>query len=345
MVFQKEVVIPGQKWNLGILSNSAINDYAGPDYYHWDNGSNGFSNYDSNGDQANIYTFMKNANGLNIAMTNGPTANDYLGFGTNYQTTGDDTVVGYDYLTAFPTSLVTSGATETQQLTTVGLNRLKAIATANKSPILYNYLRSQDFIDAQGEFTGKWTVTTFDDVCSKFDEGVRTNLKFETASNYYKVLHPLAFKASIFEPNNLTAKGVEYYSKGNWYIPSKEELELLIWYRIRSTATATSSKPESYWNDPVTDGGTAPYNIFSGKSIDFDSFLSGTMLASNVSTSNKNFVYGEVQYYTGTYVTAYGWFYNYSDTSGGWDTYHQNCRRDVKYSIAPCCTITVTKQS
>ena len=345
MVFQKEVVTPGKKWNLGILSNSAINDYAGPDYYHWDNGSNGFSNYDTNGDQDNIYTFMKNANGLNISMPNGPTANDYLGFNTNYQTTGDDTVVGYDYLTAFPTSLVTSGAVETQQLTTVGLNRLKTIAATNKSPILYNYLRSQEFIDAQGEFTGKWTVTTFDEVCSKFDEGVRTNLKFETASNYYKVLHPLAFKASIFEPNNLTAKGVEYYAKGNWYIPSKEELELLIWYRIRSTATATSTKPESYWNDPVTDGGTAPYNIFSGKSIDFDAFLSGTMLASNVSTSNKNFVYGEVQYYTGTYVTVYGWFYNYSDTSGGWDTYHQNCRRDVKYSIAPCCTITVTKQS
>jgi hypothetical protein len=50
MIFQKEVVIPGQKWNLGILSNSAINDYAGPDYYHWNNGSNGFSNYDTNGD-------------------------------------------------------------------------------------------------------------------------------------------------------------------------------------------------------------------------------------------------------------------------------------------------------
>lgn len=345
IVFQKEVVTPGQKWNLGILSNSAINDYAGPDYYHWDNGSNGFSNYDTNGDQDNIYTFMKNVNGLNISMPNGPTANDYLGFKTNYQTTGDDTVVGYDYLTTFPTSLVTSGAVETQQLTTVGLNRLKTIAATNKSPILYNYLRSQDFIDAQGEFTGKWTVATFDEVCSKFDEGVRTNLKFETASNYYKVLHPLAFKASIFEPNNLTAKGAEYYAKGNWYIPSKEELELLIWYRIRSTATATSAKPESYWNDPVTDGGTAPYNIFSGKSIDFDSFLSGTMLASNVSTSNKNFIYGEIQYYTGTYVTVYGWFYNYSDTSSGWDTYHQNCRRDVKYSIAPCCTITVTKQS
>lgn len=85
---------------------------------------------------------MKNANGLNISMPNGPTANDYLGFNTNYQTTGDDTVVGYDYLTAFPTSLVTSGAVETQQLTTVGLNRLKTIAATNKSPILYNYLRS-----------------------------------------------------------------------------------------------------------------------------------------------------------------------------------------------------------
>jgi hypothetical protein len=99
-------------------------------------------------------------------------------------------------------------------------------------------MKDQGFLDSQGDFTNTWSAESFDNICSKFDEGVRSNLGFTTASNYYKVLHPLAFKTSIFAPDNLSGKGVEYYSKGKWYIPSKEELSLLIWYRIRSTATS-----------------------------------------------------------------------------------------------------------
>jgi hypothetical protein len=67
------------------------------------------------------------------------------------------------------------------------------------------------------------------------------------------------------------------------------------------------------------------------------------MLASNVSTSNKNFVYGEITYYSSSPITKYGWFYNYAENWSG--DYNSKCRRDVKYSIAPCCTITVTKSN
>lgn len=338
LVFQKEVITAGQKWKLGILSNKSINDYAGPDYYYWDVSASDFSNYDTNGDQENIYTFMTNSSGLNISMPNGPTANDYLGVSTAYQTTGDDTVVKYDYLTAAPTSLVTSGKTDTEQLVTVGLNRIKTVS--GKSTILSNYLKDQGFIDSQGEFTGTWDPDTFEEVCAKFDEGVRSNLGFTTASNYYKVIHPLAFKTAIFEPENLSNSGVNYYSKGNWYMPSKEELELLIWYRIRSTATATTTSTESYWDSVEYSKGSS---IFSDKSSYFESFLGGKMIASNISTSNKNFAYGELTYYTGSYITKYGWFYNYIADAYYSDQFHSDCRRDVKYSIAPCCNITVTK--
>ena len=50
LVFQKEVITAGQKWKLGILSNKSINDYAGPDYYHWNVGIKDFATSDSNGD-------------------------------------------------------------------------------------------------------------------------------------------------------------------------------------------------------------------------------------------------------------------------------------------------------
>ena len=341
MIIQKEVITPGQKWNLGILSNKAITEYAGPDYYYWDNGVHDFSNYDSNGDQENIYTFMTNSAGLGINMGTDPTAAAYLGLSSDYYTNPDDTVVKYDYLSALPTSIVTSGQYETNALTTVGINRLKTVA--NKSYILSEYLKNKGFMDSQGEFTNSWSYADFDDICKKFDEGVRSNLGFNTASNYYKVLHPLAFKTSIFEPENLSGSGIEYYKKGSWHIPSIDELELLIWYRIRSTTTSTTSNTESYWNSEAYSKGDS---IFSDTNTYFDSFLSGDMIASNISSTNKNFVYGEITYQSGSSVTKYGWFCNYYGNDWYYSSdHHVDCKRDAKYSIAPCCNITVTKQS
>ena len=344
LVFQKETISTGVQWKLGILSNTALNDYSGPDLYYkviTDGNSWAWSQNDI--DQANIHTFMThNTNGLGINMPNGPETDAYLGFGSEGQTSGDATIVDYNYLTSSPTTLVSSGYEDTHRLSEVGINRLKTIV--NKSVTLRNYLINNGFLNDQGEFTNTWNAKTFDEICNKFDESVRNELNFNTSANYYKVLHPLALKTSIFEPENLTNKGVEYYSKGNWYIPSTNELELLIWYRIRSTATTTSANTQSYWDNTEYSKGDS---IFSDKSVYFDSFLSQstTMLASEVSPSNKNFIYGETTYYSSSTITKYGWFYNYIDGYWGNGDYHQSCRRDIKYSIAPCCTITVTKQN
>jgi hypothetical protein len=148
-----------------------------------------------------------------------------------------------------------------------------------------------------------------DTIYTKFDESVRNDLRFNTSSNYYKVLHPLAIKAYLFEPNGLIEKGVDLYKKGTWYIPSTDELELLIWYRIQSTTVSETSGSDSYWNSNDYSNGAS---IFSDKSNYFASFLESTMLASDVSTSNKNFVYGKLNYWSGgSEITKYGWFYNY----------------------------------
>lgn len=339
LVFQKEVVTEGLKWNLGILSNRSINDYAGPDYYYWNDSTSGFS--DGGEDQSNIYTFMTNSLGLNITMDS-PQAAYYLGFSDDYTSSHDNTIK-YDYLTQSPTTLVTSGFEDTNNLATVGKNRLKTIS--ERSATFKKYLKDQGFMDSQGEFTDTWNSNVFDDICNKFNESVRYDLSFNTSSDYYKVLHPLAFKASIFEPDNLSENGSEYYKKGSWYIPSVEELELLIWYRIRSTATSTTSSTEAYWNSEEYTKGDS---IFSDKSIYFESFLGGSMLASNVNGNNKNFIYNEKSYwYNNAYTTIYKWFYAYQISTWyeGSSSYHNSCRRDFKYSIAPCCTITVTKQS
>jgi hypothetical protein len=69
------------------------------------------------------------------------------------------------------------------------------------------------------------------------------------------------------------------------------------------------------------------------------------MVAANVSGLNRNFAYGEITYFNGTTnTTKYGWFNDYTSSYHYYSgEYHEDCRRDVKYSIAPCCTITVTK--
>jgi hypothetical protein len=83
---------------LGILSNKAINDYAGPDYYHWDVNSGRFSDSDTNKDQSNIYAFMTYAAGLAIPMSS-PTADSYLGLSSAHQTAPDETVLVYNSFT------------------------------------------------------------------------------------------------------------------------------------------------------------------------------------------------------------------------------------------------------
>ena len=339
LVFQKETVVPGEQWKLGILSNQAVYDYAGPDYYHWNIEGNQFSSQDYGGDQSKIYNFMTSSYGLNISMA-APNTDSYLGFSSAGQTISDDTIVDKNYLDSSPTSLVTSGEDDTHRLMAVGLSRLQTIAA--KSPSLLSHLRSSGFIDAQGTITNEWTHKDMDAVYKKFNDGVRNELNFTGTSDYYKVLHPLAIKVGLFTPDNLSGKGINYYSK-NWYIPSKEEIELLVWYRIKSTITATTENTQANWNSTNYIG----QSLFSDKYVHFNSFLSGPMFASNVSTSNKNFVYGEVLYYSGSNtLTSYGWFYNYTAEYNYWSNqYHQDCRRDVKYSVTPCCSIVVTKES
>ena len=342
VVFQKEVIRDGQEWKLGILSNKAITDYAGPDYYHWDINAQAFSNSDSNREQTNIYTFLTNVNGLGVSMPDGPNVEGYLGFGSEYTTASDNTIVDYNYLSENPTKLTTSGLEETERLANSGFNRLKAVAT--KSPSFKSYLQTQEILNSQGEFTDKLSKELIEDVYNQFDECVRKDLAFTSTANYYKVLHPLALRAVTYVPDKLSGLGIDLYKKGTWYIPSKDEIELLVWYRIRSTSTATTANTPANWDSEDYNVGNS---IFSDKSAHFNSVLSGTLVASSISSNNKNFIYGELGHYaTGTYVTSYGWFNTYIPNQGSWSsTVHLDCRRDMKYSIPLCCTINVTKQN
>lgn len=346
LVFQKEVVTTGQKWKLGILSSGAVNDYAGPDFYNWQSYSdyNQWYYIDTNTisqKQSYVFNFMSNEQGLDIDMQS-PTSIGYLGFEGEANTDISSNVVNYNTYTSYPTKLVTSGYNSTQKLVSVGVNRLTSMI--EKSPYLYNYLQDKGLLNTQGNFSETWTIEAFDDMRTRFNDGVKS-CGFEEQADYYQTLNPLALKVSLFEPSNLSNVGIEYYSKGNWYIPSIPELELLIWYRIRSTTIATTSNPERYWDSTDYSKGAS---IFSDKSSYFTSFLeqatSGQKcyLAAEVAATGKNIIYGRNTYSTSNYIC--GWFSNYNYYYY-YTTHHTGCRRDQMYSVAPCCVITVTKNS
>lgn len=337
LVFQKQVINTGQKWKLGILSNQTITDFAGPDYYSYTSDNKSFNDED----QMNIYSFMTNPLGLGISVLDSPDHLEYVGT-SNVFAQVPSTVVNYSTRTDYPTALVSNGKDITNAVATAGLNRLKTILSKDNAVGLLDYMQEKGFVNHQKELTLTWTESDMDEVFEMFNTTVRNGLLFQTSSEYHKTLHPLYIKATLFEPDGLEKSGVNYYSKGSWYIPSVDEIELLVWYRIRSTATATTSKTEAYWNSTEYSKGDS---IFSDKSAHFESFLNSKLIAAPISTNNKNLVYGSITYYSSQYTTAYGWFGAYIPNDV-WASYsNKDCRRDIQYSITPCCVITVEKPS
>ena len=350
LVFQKEVIEEGNSWQLGILSRDLVNDYAGPDYYDWNDTNQSFGATSS---QAHIYNFMTSTKGLNMSM-NSPTTQAYMGIAIDelgdleYPNDDENASIDYNYRSSLPTTLVNSGKDVTDRIANVGLSRLKSIVTkAGTSSSLYKYLKSKGFIDNQGDFTETLKHSDLDGIFTEVNKAI--NSWGFNVSDYHMITHPLALKASTYVPNNLTGKGIDYYSKGSWYIPSMSEINLLVWYRIQSTTTSTTTNSASYWNSDAFKNGNSNAAIFSNKSNEFIDYLTNvTLIASQVSTNNKNVLYGEKRYYdSSTNVTKYGWFEDYySGYSYSYDgTIHNDCKRDIKYSIAPCCTITVTKEN
>lgn len=338
LVFQKETITEGLSWKLGVLSNKSITNYAGPDYYHYNTSINDFA--DGGAEQRSIYNFMRHELGLGLINMNAPTPDIYLG--VNNTSTQPTTIVDYNLYSREPSQLVANGKTSTLDLYEVGLSRLNTII--NKSSGLKQTLQLKGLLDDQGQLTKNLNHVNFNELCSQFNTSVSQELNFGGMIDYHKVLHPLHFQATLFEPSNLQGSGLNYYSKGNWYIPSRQEIELLVWYRIKSTTTSTLSNSPSYWNSTEYSKGNS---IFSDKYEYFSEFLTSTLLSAQPSVNNKNVIYGEHRYYdTGGTATVYGWFISFDPTYAYYTkNCHEDCRRDMLYTITPCCTITVNKQN
>lgn len=332
MIFQVEESVAGAEWKVVIVGTESITGCFGADFYCYSTASQGWSSSGNSVEQQSIYNFMVNSAGLEISMT-APAVEGYLGTSVDsYEyTTGG---VGYDY--TVPSTLVESGLSYTTTFAEIGMDRLSTYI--GNSTSFKSTLASKEYYK-NNKVQNLNTIADVTEICKLFNESVVQN--FPTGVDYSKTLNPIYIMASVYEPANLEGTfATTNYAKGNWYIPSIAELELLIYYRIRSTAKSTDVDLKSYWDSTNYSNGDS---IFSSTSSEFKAFLNSNMIAAQASINNKNYAYGQTSDGWQS-VINYGWYYNYPfiDYAYG-SNYLDTCKRDITYTVTPCCRVTVTK--
>ena len=330
LVYQVEETIPSTEWKLCILGTESITGYFGADFYGYDAANSVWS--ESQSGQEAIFNFMTSSAGLELTMSR-PDSAQYLGVSTSTYEYDTD---GIDRNYEVPTTLVESGLNYTQALAQVGYDRLTSYITRNAS---FKTIMQQNKYYSNNSLQNINTQEDITKICELFNTQVLNS--FPPGSDYSKVLNTIYLKSLLYEPKNLQGQfATTNYSRGNWYIPSIKELELLIYYRILSTTSATDTNIKSYWNSVEYTRGSS---IFSTTSNDFKAFLENSdMIAAQAGIDNKNYAYGKI---TRNYTTpVYGWFNTYPYIEYDYGNYLDKCKRDIQRIITPCCQVTVTKK-
>ena len=340
MIGHVEETVSGSEWKLFILGNKTISGAFGADFYCYNTASDGWhKTHASSVEQQCIYGFMTSGAGLALSMTK-PDSSVYLGSVPSVAYKYDDDGIDRNY--KVPSTMVDSGLPYTETYANVGWNRLKSYINNNSS--FKATLQGKKYY-SNNNLQNVNTIADVDEICKLYNESITKN--FPTGADYSKTLNPIYLKALLYEPENLEGSfALANYSKGNWYIPSIEELEVLIYYRIMSTTKATDINIKSYWKSTEYSNGNS---IFSPTKVntEFNGFLNSDMVVAQASVENKNYAYGEATY-GWPQQTVYGWFleYPYVDNADGYSRgYITTCMRDVVRTVAPCCQVTVTKTS
>ena len=329
LVYQVEESIPNREWKLCILSTTSVSGCFGADFYGYNTTYSTWS--ESYTEQQSIFNFMTASSGLGLSMSK-PTSATYLQVSTpNYEYDID----GIDREYVLPDKIVDSGKSYTVAFAGVGQERL--ITYINKNQTFKTAMQGSKYY-SNNKLQNLNTTKDIDEVCKLFNEAAL--LEFYPGADYSKVLNPVYLKALAFEPSNLSGEfAVNSYSKGNWYIPSIKELELLIYYRILSTTKENDINIKSYWNSTEYSRG---FSIFSATSDDFAAFLNSDMIAAQASASNKNYAYGRVlKNYS---LPVYGWQSTYPYIEYSTYDYLETCKRDIQRNVALCCQVTVIKK-
>lgn len=172
------------------------------------------------------------------------------------------------------------------------------------------------------------------------------------------LLFPYFYETYLYEPTvTEEEKNTEafntYFSKGNWYIPSYQELATLIYYRGYSAAGENFSTGDiplkSNISDSITKGsGDLKNPIFSiayknaGNYMPsaWNTLADSNNLCTNVTSDGHNYTYQEITYWSGSAnYHSYQWISGtFTENNGGYDVGGAQIRgwRLYKHKPLPC---------
>lgn len=172
------------------------------------------------------------------------------------------------------------------------------------------------------------------------------------------LLFPYFYETYLYEPTvTEEEKNTEafntYFSKGNWYIPSYQELATLIYYRGYSAAGENFSTGDiplkSNISDSITKGsGDLKNPIFSiayknaGNYMPsaWNTLADSNNLCTNVTSDGHNYTYQEITYWSGSSnYHSYQWISGtFTENNGGYDVSGAQIRgwRLYKHKPLPC---------
>lgn len=362
MVFAKKVNgSDTSKLDLLVLGTDTVNGMCGPDWYTYNN--NIFQIDKTNGlNQKRVYELLTNLFYPN-SSTDGPPLSEegnYAGpyMGAEPISVPADTVTFETNTSTYPSRLGKNNtyiykAIADQHLTTLAQNDTKDFFVFMKNT--NNYMNgAYEVLDL--------TIEDFSNICDYFNNRLSTYAPSGSAaqgsltnSSYAQLLYPAFYNACLYSPTVTSEESLHAgYSKGNWYVPSVDEIRILIAHRIKSTTSSSNANQSaSDWDSKEYKGSGIFTDSNKGKFAGFLNSLGSAnsysyMTSDVANTAGGSIVYGENN---SSYNTIYyKWFGCYSLSSVQWDyvsatSDHINCRRDLTYTMPLCCEITITKES
>ena len=367
LVFAKKVNgSDTSKLDLLVLGTDTVNGMCGPDYYTYN--SKMFQVDKVNGgNQSKVYELLTSLFYPNASTDSPPLSDegDYAGpyMGVEPIRVPSDVITSETKVDVYPSRL---GKTNTYLYKEIADKHLATFAQ-NDTKDFFVFMRNTNNYMNGAYKVQDLTMEDFSNICDYFNTRLGTFAPSGssaqgslTNSSYAQLLYPAFYKACLYSPTIMAGENLHTsYSKGNWYVPSVEEMRILVANRILSTTTSSNvSQSAADWDSVSYTGKGLFTDANKGKFVGFLTGL-GTGLSSNSKTYSYmtsdvadspggNIVYGESGY---SYQTIYyRWLGCYSWSSAQYnsvvsDTDHQNCRRDFSYTMPLCCEITVTKES
>lgn len=184
------------------------------------------------------------------------------------------------------------------------------------------------------------------------------NISNQNLEQMQCLLFPYFYETYLYEPTvTEEEKNTEafntYFSKGNWYVPSYQELATLIYYRGYSAAGENFSTGDiplkSNISDSITKGSgdlknpifsTAYKNAGNYMPSAWNTLADSNNLCTNVTSDGHNYTYQEITYWSGSSnYHSYQWISGtFTENNGGYDVSGAQIRgwRLYKHKPLPC---------